>query len=290
MSAGISWKVELAGRLSAVDVDRFEFVTEDFLGPLALPLGVIDEARDRGPVSLHGLSLSIGSTDPLSWAYVEALRWLVERVRPEIVSDHLAWSTFGGEHAYDLLPLPMTEEALRHVAERVERVQDRIGQPLCLENPARLFAYPHDELTEGEFFAELAARTGCGMLLDVNNVAVTAHDLGLDPVAALDAYPASAVRELHLAGHRRTPTRWYDTHDRPVDDHVWGLYARAVDRLGPLPTVIEWDTRHPPIDAMVADAVRARAICARQALARSIARSTTSSSASHPGSSSDSPL
>jgi uncharacterized protein (UPF0276 family) len=205
------------------------------------------------------VSLSIGSADPLDAAYLGRLRALIARVEPAWVSDHLCWSGVGGHYAHDLLPLPFTEEALAHVVRRVEEVQERLGRQLLLENVSSYLTYAHSALTEWEFLGAVAEAADCGILLDVNNVVVSAVNHGFAPVAYLAGLPAGRVGQIHLAGHTDMDAYLLDTHDGPVSEPVWDLYRAAVHRLGRVSTLVEWDDRIPDLDVVRAEAERARA-------------------------------
>jgi hypothetical protein len=221
---------------------------------------VLDAVRAAAPVALHGVALDVGSTDPLDAAYLDALAALVRRVEPAIVSDHLCWTGVGGVRLHDLLPLPMNDDTVRHVAARVRRVQDRLGRRIALENVSAYVRCAGDALPEWDFVAAVAEEADCDLLLDVNNVFVNAHDHGFDAAAYLDALPPACVVQMHLAGHSRDGPLLVDTHDHPVCDGVWALYAHAVRRFGRVPTSIEWDDAIPPFETLVAEAAHARAI------------------------------
>jgi uncharacterized protein (UPF0276 family) len=241
-------------------VDWVEAVTENFMAPGGRPIAVLEQVRREVPVVLHGVSLSIGSVDPLSEPYLGALEALVARIQPALVSDHLCWGTHRGRYLHDLLPLPYTEEALHHVAGRVDRVQERLGRPILLENPSSYVAFRDSTMPEWEFLAELSRRTGCGILLDVNNVYVSARNHGFDPVRYLDGIPADRVGYVHLAGHQDRGTHLLDTHDHAVPGAVWDLHREALGRLGRVPTLVEWDGAIPPLEAVVAESRRAAAV------------------------------
>jgi len=241
-------------------VDFTEVITENFLDVGGRPRAVLEHVRAAMPVVLHGVSLSIGSVDPLDEAYLAAVRRLADAIQPAFVSDHLCWSSVGGQHLHDLLPLPYTEEALTHVCERVLRVQDRLGRPLVLENPSTYVTFAASALTEWDFLAELVRRTDAQLLLDVNNVFVSARNHGWSTEAYLAGLPGGAVRQIHLAGHSDLGTHLVDTHDARVADAVWELYARAVTRFGRVPTLVEWDDEIPPIEDVLAESQRARTI------------------------------
>jgi uncharacterized protein len=237
-------------------VGWFEVISENFLGAGGNPRRVLEAVRCDYPVVLHGVSLSIGSTDPLDARYLSELAALARSVEPAWISDHLSWGTAHGINAHDLLPLPYTEEALDHVARRVEIVQERLGRRILLENPSSYLVLDGD-MTEHEFLAELARRADCGILLDVNNVFVSAHNHGWDPRAYLAAMPAERVGQIHLAGHSEDGALLIDTHDGYVADGVWRLYAEAVARFGARSTMIEWDAGVPAFEELEAELDRA---------------------------------
>ena len=240
-------------------VDWFEAISENYMVGGGRPLAALERARSLAPVVLHGVSLSIGSTDPLDPTYLQALRALVARVEPAWISDHLCWSGVGGHYAHDLLPLPYTEEALAHVVGRVVTVQERLGRQILLENVSSYLTYTHSTLAEWEFLGAVAERADCGLLLDVNNVYVSAVNHGFDAEAYLAALPAERVGQIHLAGHSDMGAYLFDTHDGPVIEPVWDLYRRAVRRFGRVSTLVEWDDRIPALDVVCAEAERARA-------------------------------
>lgn len=239
-------------------VDWFEALTENYLDTGGRPLHVLEAVRRDRPVALHGVALSIGGTDPLDRAYLRRLRGLVERIAPAVVSDHLCWTGVAGRRLHDLLPLPCTDEVLRHVAGRVRRVQDALGRRIALENPSSYVAFRHSTMPEGQFLAALAEEADCGILLDVNNVHVSARNLGFDARAYVDAIPAARVAYLHLAGFTDLGTFLFDTHDAPVHEDVWALYRHACARLGARATLIEWDANLPGFARLRAEAERAR--------------------------------
>lgn len=239
-------------------VDWFEVITENFLVAGGNPRRVLRAVRERRPIALHGVSLSIGSTDPLDERYLAQVAALCAELEPAIVSDHLCWSSLGGHSVHDLWPVPYTEEALAHVAARVGRVQDRLGRRILLENPSSYAIFAAGELGEAEFLAELAARADCGILLDVNNVYVSCKNHGWDAAAYLAAIPAERIGYFHLAGHIREDDLLIDTHDQPVCDDVWALYADALRRFGPRSTCLERDDHVPPFPELVAELGRAR--------------------------------
>jgi len=237
-----------------------EAVTENFLSAGGRPLAVLEQVRRDVPVALHGVSLSIGSTDPLDPAYLARLAALVDRLDPAIVSDHLCWGSHGGRYVHDLWPLPFTEEAVAHVADRVGAVQERLGRRILLENVSSYAAFRGADMTEWEFVAEVARRADCGILLDVNNVLVSAHNHGFDPLDYLAGLPGGRIGQLHLAGHQDRGAYLFDSHDAAVPGAVWALFREAVRRFGPVPSLVEWDDRIPPLAEVVAQSRQAAAL------------------------------
>ena len=240
--------------------DWFEVISENYMVAGGRPLWVLDRIRERYPVVMHGVSLSIGSTDPLDEEYLRQLRALAQRIEPAWISDHLCWTGVGGRNAHDLLPLPYTEEALGHVVDRIRRVQDFLGRPILVENVSSYLRYRDSTIPEWEFVAEIARRADCFLLLDVNNVYVSAFNHGFDATTYLDAIPRDRVVQFHLAGHTSYGTHVVDTHDHEIIDPVWSLYAHAVRRFGPLSTLIERDEHIPEFAEVAAEAERAREI------------------------------
>ena len=243
-------------------VDWFEALSENYMIPGGRPLSYLMRIRERYPVVLHGVSLSIGSTDPLDRAYLEGLRALAQRVQPEWISDHLCWTGVSGRNLHDLMPLPYTDEALRHVASRVRQVQDALGRRILLENVSSYVTYRDSAMSEWAFLSALASEADCDLLLDVNNIYVSAFNHGFDAIEFLDGVPAARVRQIHLAGHDNCGDLIIDTHDAPVIGPVWKLYAEALRRFGPVPTMIERDAKIPPLGTLVREIDRARAIAA----------------------------
>jgi len=243
-------------------VEWFEVISENFLIAGGRPLQVLERVRAQYPIVLHGVSLSIGSTDPLDAEYLRRLRQLAERIDAAWISDHLCWTGVGGHNLHDLLPLPYSEEALEHVVSRVQRVQDALGRRIALENVSSYLTFCDSVLPEWEFLAAVAERADCTILLDVNNVFVSAHNHGFDAHTYLAGIPVERVVQFHLAGHSDHGTHLLDTHDHPVCDGVWDLYAAAVRRFGALPTLIEWDDRIPPFERLHDEAKRAAAVAA----------------------------
>ena len=243
-------------------VEWFEALTENYLVPGGKPLHYLERVRTDYPVVLHGVSLSIGGTDPLDADYLRQLRELARRIEPASISDHLCWTGVNGTNLHDLLPLPWTEEALRHVATRVREVQDFLGTHLLLENASSYVGFRATEMTEWEFLSRLAEEADCLILLDVNNVYVSGRNHGFDPLAYLDGIPPERVRQIHLAGHTDNGDHVIDTHDASVAPAVWHLYEQAVARYGPVPTMIERDDHIPSLDELVAELDLARSIAA----------------------------
>ncbi len=241
-------------------VDWLEILTENYLVAGGKPLHFLDAIRRDYPLAMHGVSLSIGGSDPLNLDYLRQVRALADRISPTWVSDHLCWTGVGGRNLHDLLPLPFTEEAVRHVAERIRQAQDVLGRQLLLENVSSYVAFPHSTLTEWDFLREVAESADCLILLDVNNAFVSARNHAFDPVTFIDAMPAARVRQIHLAGHFDRGDVIIDTHDRPVCGDVLELYAYTAERLGPVPTMIERDDDMPALAELAAELAVVRSI------------------------------
>jgi hypothetical protein len=243
------------------NVGWFEAHTENYFARGGSHRRVLARVRESYELSLHGVGLSIGSTDPLDTAHLAEIARLVHEHQPMLVSEHLSWGSVNGRFTNDLLPMPYTEEALRHMIARVHQVQDALGRQILIENVSSYLTFKDAQLTEWAFLAALASESGCGLLLDVNNVYVNAMNHGFDALTYLDGVPRQHVREIHLAGHsvRRIGARdvLIDTHDAPVCDEVWTLYAAALERFGPVPTLIERDSNLPAIDVLAAEAHKA---------------------------------
>jgi uncharacterized protein (UPF0276 family) len=246
-------------------VDWFEAISENYMVPGGRPPRILDEIRARFPIALHGVSLDVGSTDPLDDDYLARLAALIERHEPAWVSDHLCWSSVAGQSLHDLMPLPMTSAVLDHLVERVARIQDRLGRRIALENVSSYVAFADDEMPEWALLSALAVRADCGLLLDLNNIHVSAHNHGFDPHAYVDAIPCDRVFQIHLAGPSQAGRLLVDTHDHPVPEAVWALYERFIRRAGPVSTLIEWDASIPPFERLAEEAARARAILERVA-------------------------
>jgi uncharacterized protein (UPF0276 family) len=260
LGIGIGLRTTHFGEILAGEpaVDWFEVLSENFTDTGGRPLRVLDRVVERYPVALHGVSLSIGSTDPLDRAYLHKLKALAGRTRARWVSDHLCWTGVLGKNTHDLLPLPYDTATLRHVTRRVKQVQDALERPLVLENPSTYLAFASSTMPEWEFLARLCEAADCGLLLDVNNVYVSGFNHGFDPRQYVDAIPADRVVQVHLAGHTNHGTHILDTHDGPAIDAVWDLYARLCARTGPVSTLFEWDASIPPLAEVRAEAEKAR--------------------------------
>jgi uncharacterized protein len=242
-----------------VAVDFVEVISENFMIEGGRPLEVLRRVRERHPVALHGVSMSIGSADGLRSDYLQRLRALVDSVEPLFVSDHLSWSRIEHFNSHDLLPLPYTEEALEVVCANIARAQDVLRRPMLIENPSSYVAFD-GAMTEWEFLDAMCARTGCELLLDVNNIFVSASNHGFDAHAYLAGIPAQRVRQIHLAGHSQGRELLIDTHDQPVPEAVWSLYAAALQKVGPVATMIERDADIPPLPDLLAELDIARGI------------------------------
>ena len=241
-------------------VDWFEIISENFMVAGGRPLEVLDGVRARYPIVMHGVSMSLGSTDPLRPDYLRELKALADRCNPAWISDHLCWTGVGGRNLHDLLPLPYTSEVVRHVSTRIREAQDFLERPMLIENVSSYMAFRDSEMSEWQFLAEIAERADCGILLDINNIFVSAFNHRFDPRTYIDAIPRERVIQFHLAGHSDHGTYLLDTHDHPVRDEVWELYAHAVQRFGAVSTLIEWDDNIPEFDVLMETAAKARAI------------------------------
>ena len=242
------------------EIDWFEILSENYSVRGGQPLRMLDRIRERYPVVMHGVSLSIASTAPLDMDYLGQLKALADRVNPRWISDHLCWTGVHGVNLHDLLPVPHTEEALDHVCDRIARVQDYLGRRIAIENVSSYIEYACSEMSEWEFVAEMARRADCWLLLDVNNVFVSGENHAFDGSRFIDAIPVERVVQFHLAGHSEGNGHLIDTHDQPVCDAVFELYGEALRRFGPVSTMIERDDNIPPLADLLAELDRARAI------------------------------
>jgi len=238
-----------------------EVHSENYFGDGGPPLFYLEQARTHYPLSLHGVGLSLGSTDPLNMVHLRKLKALIQHFEPALVSEHLCWSSIGGRYLNDLLPLPYTEEALKHVTERIGQAQDFLGRQILIENVSSYLQYKHSTIPEWEFITEVARASACGILLDVNNIYVSAVNHGFDAEQYLQAIPVTAVQEIHLAGfavnHYPDGEVLIDNHGSLVNDNVWVLYRNAVRRFGPIPTLIEWDSDIPALSVLLQEAHKA---------------------------------
>lgn len=245
-------------------VDWFEILSENYMVDGGKPLHYLTQIREHYPMVMHGVSMSIGSVEPLNWDYLKRLRTLIQRVEPVWISDHLCWTGVNGLNLHDLMPLPYTEEAIAHVVERVARVQDYLGRQILLENVSSYVTYRDSQISEWEFLREIAERADCLILLDINNIYVSAFNHNFDPVSYLQAIPVERVYQFHLAGHTRQENLIIDTHDHPIADPVFDLYARAVQRFGRVSTMIERDDNIPPLSELLEELDQVRSIAENQ--------------------------
>jgi uncharacterized protein len=255
----------------------FEVHAENYMGAGGPPHRALSRIREDYPLSLHGVCMSIGGPQPLDKAHLARFKSLVDRYEPALVSEHLAWSTHGSTFFNDLLPLPYTQTTLAHVASHISEVHDSIGRPILLENPSTYLIFPESTFSEADFIRELVRRTGCGLLLDVNNVFVSATNLGFSALDYLADFPLEHVQEIHLAGHAEQADDeggllLIDSHDGPVADAVWKLFDIVIARRGPIPTLVEWDSDIPEWPVLRAEAIAAQAILDKYARARSLHR------------------
>ena len=254
----------------AQPVDWLEILSDNYLVPGGKPLHFLDRIRADYPMVMHGVAMSIGSVDALDLGYLRDLRALAERIEPGWISDHLCWTGVDRANLHDLLPVPYTEAMLRHLLPRIDQAQEVLGRALVLENVSSYVSYAEDEMPEWEFIAELARRSGCQLLFDVNNVFVSSVNHGFDALRFVDAMPADRVVQIHLAGHEDHGELLIDTHDHPIRSEVHALYSYALERFGPVPTMIERDDRIPPLAELIAELEQVRLV-ARSALPESAA-------------------
>ena len=241
-------------------LDWLEIISENYMVAGGKPLYYLDKIRERYPLVMHGVSLSIGSTDPLNPEYLKDLKTLAERVKPKWISDHLCWTGTEGINLHDLMPLPYTEEALKHLVKRIGEVQEFLGQRILLENVSSYLTYQHSTISEWEFLKEVSQQADCLILLDINNIHVSAHNHGFDPLTYLEAMPADRIQQIHLAGHLNKGDYSIDTHDHEIIDSVWELYAESVRRFGHISTMIERDDDIPPLATLLNELQKAREI------------------------------
>ncbi len=243
-------------------VDWFEIISENYMIPGGRPLAMLERIREKYPVAMHGVSMSLASADELDFDYLRDLKALAARIEPAWISDHLAWTGVDGANLHDLLPVPFTWETLRHLTERIARVQDFLGRRILIENASTYVSVKGSQMAENEFLTEVVQRADCLLLLDVNNVYVSGFNHGFDPVQFIDALPIDRVAQLHLAGHSDHVTHKIDTHDQPVCEDVWELYAHARRRFGDVSTMVERDDNFPPFGELMQEVERMREIAA----------------------------
>lgn len=248
-------------------IDWFEIISENFMDTKGRPLYVLDQIAERYPIVMHGVSLSIGSTDPLDLEYLRKLKELAARVRSPWVSDHLCWTGVHGQNVHDLLPMPYNEETLRYTIERVKAVSEILERPLVIENPSSYVEFANSTMTEWDFLARLAEESDCGLLFDVNNVYVSSFNHSFDPNLYIDAIPHDRVVQYHLAGHTNKETHIIDTHNDHVIDQVWELYRRSCALSGGRSTLVEWDDDIPDLSVVHAEVLKAKALRSQTATA-----------------------
>ncbi|HEC11975.1 MAG TPA: DUF692 domain-containing protein [Acidiferrobacteraceae bacterium] len=252
------------------DVDWFEIISENYMVPGGKPLYYLDKIRQDYPIVMHGVSMSLGSSDPLNKDYLKDLKALAKRVQPAWISDHLCWTGVHGKNMHDLLPMPYTEEAAKHMADRISYVQEFLGQRILLENASSYVTYAQSDMEEWDFLAAIVEQADCLILLDINNIYVSAFNHDFDALEYLNAVPTERVQQFHLAGHENNGHYIVDTHDHPVIDPVWELYAHAVRRFGAVSAMIERDDNIPPLEELLAELDHARTI-AKPILEESVA-------------------
>lgn len=264
------------------EVEWFEIISENFIDNYGYARRVLERVASIRPVVMHGVSLSIGSTDPLDWDYLKKLKTLAEFVHPAWISDHLCWTGVAGVNTHDLLPLPLNEESLRHVADCVRQVQNFLERPLVLENPSSYLEFKESTIAEWDFLSELARETGCGLLLDVNNVYVSGYNHGFDPEHYIRSIAHEAVVQIHLAGPTDCGRFLVDTHDQPVPARVWELYRLAQELTGGVSTLLEWDNNIPEFPELVAELRKAEAALRGENPGAPVRKSDEASAVSNP--------
>jgi uncharacterized protein len=250
------------------DIGWFEAISENYMGFQELtegrPLEILRKVRALYPIVLHGVSLSIGSTDELNFDYLRSLKRLIEEIEPAWVSDHFCWTGVNGENLHDLMPLPYTQETVSHLVERIDQVQNFLKRQFVFENVSAYLSFSHSEMTEWQFLSEVSQKSGCGLLLDVNNVYVSSINQNFNAAEFIHGIPADKIQQIHLAGHLMTGHGLIDTHDRPVIDEVWNLYRQTLNHIGAKPTLIEWDDQIPEFPVLEAEAQKAQLILQSQ--------------------------
>ncbi|OGQ21428.1 MAG: hypothetical protein A3I05_09060 [Deltaproteobacteria bacterium RIFCSPLOWO2_02_FULL_44_10] len=249
-------------------IDWFEIISENYMVDGGRPLYILEQVQERYPLVMHGVSLSIGSTDPLNKDYLKRLKKLADVVKPKWISDHLCFACTGGHNSHDLLPLPYTEEAITHVAKRIQQVQDHLGCQMLLENVSSYMEYKHSTMSEWEFLKAIVEEADCKTLLDINNIYVSSVNHSFDPMKFISAIPPDRVKQFHLAGHTEYETHLLDTHDHEIKSEVWKLYTKALERFGNISTLIEWDDHIPPFEELKSSADKAKKLYEAYAHAR----------------------
>lgn len=252
------------------DLDWFEILTENYLIPGGKPLYYLDRIREHYPIVMHGVSLSLGSTDPLDWDYLKQVKELAFRVQPAWISDHLCWTGIHGLNIHDLLPVPYTTQAIKHIVSRIHQIQDFLQRPLLIENVSSYLTYKQSEMSEWDFIQEIVKQSDCYLLLDVNNIYVSSFNHGFNPMDYINSMPVGKVAQIHLAGHTNHGDYIIDTHNAPVIEPVWTLYEATIQRFGPVSTMIERDDNMPEFDELLAEINHARRL-AQQALKERVA-------------------
>ncbi|BCZ97922.1 TPA: DUF692 domain-containing protein [Legionella pneumophila] len=250
---------------SKPDLDWFEILTENYLIPGGKPLYYLDKIREHYPIVMHGVSLSLGSTDPLNWDYLNQVQELASRIEPVWISDHLCWTGVHGLNTHDLLPVPYTTEAIQHIVSRIQEIQDFLKRPFLIENVSSYLTYKQSEMSEWDFILEIVKQSGCYLLLDVNNVYVSSFNHNFDPMAYINSMPSGRVAQIHLAGHTNHGDYIIDTHNAPVIEPVWDLYEATIQRLGPVSTMIERDDNMPDFSELLSEINHAKRLAIQAA-------------------------
>ncbi|AMV15075.1 TPA: DUF692 family protein [Legionella pneumophila subsp. pneumophila] len=250
---------------SKPDLDWFEILTENYLIPGGKPLYYLDKIREHYPIVMHGVSLSLGSTDPLNWDYLNQVQELASRIEPVWISDHLCWTGVHGLNTHDLLPVPYTTEAIQHIVSRIQEIQDFLKRPFLIENVSSYLTYKQSEMSEWDFILEIVKQSGCYLLLDVNNVYVSSFNHNFDPMAYINSMPPGRVAQIHLAGHTNHGDYIIDTHNAPVIEPVWDLYEATIQRLGPVSTMIERDDNMPDFSELLSEINHAKRLAIQAA-------------------------
>lgn len=240
------------------EVDWFEIISENFMDSGGRPRNVLQQLADKYPIVMHGVSMSIGSTDPINFDYLKKLKSLADEINPAWVSDHLCWTGVLSVNSHDLLPVPLNDESLKHICDRIQVIQDYLERPLIVENPSTYLTFQHSTINEWDFLRGMTEETGCGLLLDVNNVYVSAFNNDFDPLVYIENLPHDRIVQMHLAGHQNCGNHIIDTHDREVVKQVWELFRLAWKKTGGVSTLLEWDSDIPPFDEYHAELLKAK--------------------------------